>query len=90
MLDNPSTSGTLDIAKQLSLLATSSEDSGEELRKWCQEAIQALPGESQGVRDGNLKVLNKILGRVMKLSDGRADAQKAKKTLTDLLSMTMP
>jgi aspartyl-tRNA(Asn)/glutamyl-tRNA(Gln) amidotransferase subunit B len=86
MLDHPSEKLPLQVAEELSLLSASA--SGEEggLTQWCREAIDALPGEAQVVRDGNVNVLNKIVGRVMKISGGRANAQEARKVLQDLLS----
>jgi aspartyl-tRNA(Asn)/glutamyl-tRNA(Gln) amidotransferase subunit B len=86
MLDNPSNRALAEVARELDLLASSAEESSADLTEWCREAIAALPKEAQAVRDGNPKVLNKILGRVMKISGGRADAQGARKTLENLLA----
>lgn len=51
----------------------------------CRQAIEQLPKEAESVRKGNERVLMRLVGQVMKLSGGTADAQKARTTLMDLL-----
>ncbi|KAH8118408.1 glutamyl-tRNA amidotransferase [Phellopilus nigrolimitatus] len=65
------------LAQELSLLAlNSSEESFNEIMdEYCLKAIEELPEEAKVVRGGNIKVLNKLVGFVMKMSKGRADAQ---------------
>lgn len=72
------------LADDLSLKAVS-DNQGTQLRQWCTEAIDALPLEAQAVRSGNTNVVNKILGRIMKVSGGRADAQAARTMLLEML-----
>lgn len=72
-----------ELARELSLLATGDND--EALKKWCNEAIQALPQEAQKVRDGNERTLNRILGYVMKASRGRANPEAARAMLLSIL-----
>lgn len=60
-------------------------DGGASLEKWCREAIAALPDEAQVARQGNLKVVNKIMGHVMKASRGTAKAQDVRAMLLKLL-----
>ncbi|KAI0773368.1 Glutamyl-tRNA amidotransferase B subunit [Irpex lacteus] len=72
-----------ELARELSLLAAG--DSDESLKKWCNEAIQALPQEAQKVRDGNERTLNRILGYVMKASRGRANPEAARAMLLSIL-----
>ncbi|EPS98747.1 Glutamyl-tRNA amidotransferase B subunit [Fomitopsis schrenkii] len=84
MLDKPSDRSASDLARELSLLAGA--DDAVVLEKWCAEVIAALPQEAEVVRRGNVNVLNKILGRVMKLSKGRADAKAARDTLLRMLT----
>ena len=84
MLDQPSDRSASDLARELSLLA--SADDGVALETWCTEAISALPQEAEAVRRGNVNVLNKMLGRVMKSSKGRADAKAARATLLKFLA----
>lgn len=71
------------LAAELSLLAA--PDDGASLEKWCTDAIAALPEEAQVVRRGNVKVVNKIVGRVMKASRGTADAQAVRAMLLQML-----
>jgi len=72
------------LAQQLSLQAISGNDKAT-LRLWCAEAIEALPEEAEAVRRGNPRVLNKLVGKVMQLSRGRANAQDAWVVLQDIL-----
>lgn len=72
------------LAKELGLLAVSDDD-GSLLKRWCLEAIKTLPDEVQKVKDGNLKVMNRIMGKVMQLSGGRVKAGDARAMLEDLL-----
>ena len=76
--DLPST-----IAEELQLLTVS--DDGASLEKWCRDAIAALPEEAEVVRRGNVKVVNKIMGHVMKASRGTAKAQDVRAMLLKLL-----
>ncbi|KAI9000741.1 Glutamyl-tRNA-Gln amidotransferase B subunit [Trametes punicea] len=71
------------IAEGCQLLAVS--DGGASLEKWCRDAIFALPEEAEAVRRGNVKVVNKIMGHVMKASRGTAKAQDVRATLLRLL-----
>ena len=70
------------LARELGLLAVSDESL---LKKWCLEAIEALPEEVEKVRDGNVKVMNRIMGKVMQLSGGRVKAGDVRQMLEDLL-----
>jgi aspartyl-tRNA(Asn)/glutamyl-tRNA(Gln) amidotransferase subunit B len=51
----------------------------------CRDAIIALPDEVEAVRKGHRNVLNKIVGRVMKESRGRADARTVRVLLEELV-----
>lgn len=75
------------IARELSLLALDADNEGVEvlIDKYCNEAIEALPEEANVVRNGNVKVLNKLVGLVMKKSKGRADAQAVHARLKSIL-----
>jgi len=73
-----------DAGKELVLL-TVSDDNGSLLKKWCLEAIEALPEEVQpNVRDG---VMNQIMKKVVQLSGGRAKAGDVRQMLEDLLML---
>ncbi|GBE79803.1 Glutamyl-tRNA(Gln) amidotransferase subunit B, mitochondrial [Sparassis crispa] len=71
------------LAERLSLLTVL--DDSTSLEQWCSEAITVLPEEAKVVRGGNVKVINKIMGRVMKLSRGTADAQAVRAMLLRML-----
>ncbi|SPO41908.1 related to Glutamyl-tRNA(Gln) amidotransferase subunit B, mitochondrial [Pseudozyma flocculosa] len=67
--------GTLSIFDLLSsrgLLALGSRD---DLLPLCRQAIEELKQEAEKVRKGNLKVAMRIVGQVMKMAKGRADAK---------------
>lgn len=84
MLDHRSDKMPVEIAQELSLIALSE---GEDLlEKMCSEAVIALPAEADAVRRGNLQVLNKLVGWVMKSSRGRADAQAVRANLKKTLA----
>ncbi|KAH9855061.1 Glutamyl-tRNA-Gln amidotransferase B subunit [Lenzites betulinus] len=71
------------IAEDLQLVTAS--DDGASLERWCRDAIAALPAEADAVRRGNVNVVNKIMGHVMKASRGTAKAQDARAALLRLL-----
>jgi aspartyl-tRNA(Asn)/glutamyl-tRNA(Gln) amidotransferase subunit B len=96
MLAEPSLTSTTQMAQQLQLTASSSPPChstsasarnrpSDELYTLCVEAISALPEEVAAVRKGNKNVLNKIVGRVMKNSRGRADAQRVRVVVEELI-----
>lgn len=66
------------IIDELGLRAASSTS---ELATLCRTAISMLPKESELVSKGNDKVLMKVVGQVMRLSKGTADAQAAREEL---------
>jgi aspartyl-tRNA(Asn)/glutamyl-tRNA(Gln) amidotransferase subunit B len=55
------------------------------LHSLCLDAVSALPDEVAAVRQGNKNVLNKIVGRVMRESRGRADARSVRILLEELI-----
>lgn len=68
---------------QQSLQLDTMED--DDLYKLCISGVEELPEEAELVRRGKTRVLMKLVGRVMKLSRGRGDAQRIKKYLEDIL-----
>lgn len=84
IIANRSSSAPSVLVQELSLEAVS-EDDDASTRAWCVEAIETLPDEAAAVRQGNFRVLNKLVGKVMQLSRGRADAQNARVVLEDVL-----
>ncbi|KAJ7644265.1 Glutamyl-tRNA amidotransferase subunit B, mitochondrial [Roridomyces roridus] len=83
MLAEPNEETTTERARALSLLVESSSD--DETAALCAAAIAALPNEAAAYRKGHENVLNKILGRVMKESRGRADSKRVKECLISQL-----
>ncbi|KAF8138915.1 Glutamyl-tRNA-Gln amidotransferase B subunit [Boletus edulis] len=84
MVTSRSTASPSILARELGLLAISDDD-GSLLKNWCLVAIEALPEEVQKVRDGNIKVMNRIMGKVMQLSGGRVKAGDVRQMLEVLL-----
>lgn len=58
----------------------------EQVRVWCQEAINENERSVNDYRSGNEKALNALLGPVMKKSRGKANPQLVNKLLRELLS----
>jgi aspartyl-tRNA(Asn)/glutamyl-tRNA(Gln) amidotransferase subunit B len=76
MVDHQSTEMPKAVAMEQGLIALSVEESSDGfLDSLCQQAISNLPAESDAVKRGNDRVLNKLVGFVMKQSKGRVDAQ---------------
>ena len=57
----------------------------DQLEELCRFAVSALPQEAAVVKAGNLNVLNKLVGHVMKASRGRANATAVHKKLKEML-----
>ena len=95
MLANPSPLRPAQITQQLQLTSLSlfsssghsnpTSTTDQELNTLCQAAITALPSEVAAVRAGNKNVVNKIVGRVMRESRGRADAKVVKTLVEELI-----
>ncbi|KLO08523.1 Glutamyl-tRNA amidotransferase B subunit [Schizopora paradoxa] len=71
------------LAQKLGLMALK-ENAGQ-LEEMCRAAIDALPEEAAVVRAGNERVLNKLVGHVMRSSRGRANATAVHKKLREML-----
>lgn len=74
------------IAKRLGLLALSSSEN-EFVMTLCDDALRAYPEEVEMIRQGHTRILNKLIGRVMKDSQGRASAQTIRETLTQKIEI---
>lgn len=57
----------------------------DELERICLEVVEDLTEEVAKVRMGQLNVLNRLVGEVMKRTAGRADAQRVAKYLQGVL-----
>lgn len=64
---------------------TPSPVSVEDVTETCKKAINNQPKAVADFKKGNEKVVMRLVGEVMKLSGGKADAMKAKGILLDLL-----
>ena len=58
---------------------------GEELERWCREALAGREAVAREVRAGNAKALGALIGPVMKASGGRADPAAVRATLARLI-----
>ena len=88
MVEQQSAASPEVVAKEQGLLALGDGDSTNDvLQSLCQEAITSLPVEAKAVREGNERVLNKLVGFVIKKSRGRVDAQTTRDRLKELLSL---
>jgi len=87
MLDQRTKALPSKLAEEMSLLAFPADDDtgSSELEQWCREAMDALPSETAAAKKGSTGVVNKLVGRVMRISRGRANALKVKKVLESML-----
>lgn len=58
----------------------------DQVRAWCQEAVDENPRPVEDFKSGNDKALNALLGQVMKKSRGKANPPLVNKLLRELLS----
>ena len=58
----------------------------DQVKTWCQEAIDENPRPVEDFKSGNDKALNALLGQVMKKSRGKANPPLVNKLLRELLS----
>ncbi|WVQ72704.1 glutamyl-tRNA(Gln) amidotransferase subunit B, mitochondrial [Cryptococcus sp. DSM 104548] len=70
---------------QLGLAPSSSDAGAEDLSEICEKAMANQPKAVADFKKGNEKVVMRLVGEVMKISGGRADAIKAKERLLELL-----
>ena len=68
-----------------SLNLSPSSTSSDTLQTTCEEAIAALPDVAKNVRKGKLNAAARIVGEVMKRSQGSADAKRAREIILELL-----
>ena len=58
----------------------------EDLRATCEAAIAAVPDAAEKVRRGKIQAAAPIVGEVMKLSQGRADAKRSREIILEILT----
>jgi aspartyl-tRNA(Asn)/glutamyl-tRNA(Gln) amidotransferase subunit B len=94
MLSNPSNQPTKQVAEEQQLLSPeqTQEVKGaslvNDLEGVIQNAMESMPKEVAALKAGHMGVLNKIVGRVMKESRGRADAKSVKEVIERVVSTT--
>ncbi|TDL29380.1 Glutamyl-tRNA amidotransferase B subunit [Rickenella mellea] len=84
MLDSPSAKPPSLIATELSLIALPIDD--EALEEMCAEAIARMPEEVQSYKRGRVKVVDRLVGHVMKNSRGTANARAVAERFAAMLS----
>jgi len=84
MLDTPSPTTPEELAKEHSLIALDKSDSSMEV--WCREVVKSNLEVADAIRAGNVNVVNKLVGRVMKKSRGTADAVSVRKLLLEIIT----
>lgn len=93
MLSNPSEQTTKHIAEQEQLLsvpptaqASKGAPEASDVATLVQRAMEAMPNEVAALKAGHVGVMNKIVGRVMKDSRGRADAKSVQEAVKRKIS----
>lgn len=87
MLDSPSSKTPEELAKEHSFVALDKGDSSMEA--WCKEVIDSNPEAVDAIRAGNVNVVNKLVGRVMKKSRGTTDALSVRKLLLEIITKSV-
>ncbi|KAI0303985.1 Glutamyl-tRNA amidotransferase B subunit [Russula brevipes] len=82
MLDHPSSEAPSELAERLGFIANRGDDFLERL---CTQAIADMPEEADAMRRGVPNVINKLLGRVVRISKGTAEPQSIRRMLLKLL-----
>jgi len=85
MLDSPSPKTPEELAKEHTLIALDETDSSMEA--WCREVVESNPEAASAIRTGNINVVNKLVGRVMKKSRGTTDALTVRKLLLEIITV---
>ncbi|PWN24424.1 hypothetical protein BDZ90DRAFT_265871 [Jaminaea rosea] len=63
---------------------TTSSSPDDALHELCTRVIASLPDEAAKVRAGKVKVVQRMVGEVMKMSKGQADAKRAREVLLEM------
>ncbi|CAG7848888.1 Glutamyl-tRNA(Gln) amidotransferase subunit B, mitochondrial {ECO:0000255/HAMAP-Rule:MF_03147} Short=Glu-AdT subunit B {ECO:0000255/HAMAP-Rule:MF_03147}; {ECO:0000255/HAMAP-Rule:MF_03147}; Flags: Precursor [Serendipita indica DSM 11827] len=87
--DSTHTPPSLSIQSLIDQLGLAKSRSDTDLEEWCQRAIDELPDKAERVREGKLNVINALVGRVMKISKGAADAVSARAVLATKLGIQL-
>lgn len=73
------------LADLLHSFGLSAATSADDLRAVCQAAIEACPSQAEAIKKGNLKPAMRIVGEVMKRTNGGADAKRAREIILEIL-----
>ena len=84
MPDTPTSKMSEELAKELSLIALDKGDSLLEV--WCREVVESNSEAMDAMRTGNVNVINKPVGKVMKKRRGTADALSVRKLLLEIIT----
>ncbi|OCF57715.1 aspartyl/glutamyl-tRNA(Asn/Gln) amidotransferase, B subunit [Kwoniella mangroviensis CBS 10435] len=74
-----------DVLSNLGININEINESSIDIKTLCQQAISNQPKSVADYKKGNEKVIMRLIGEVMKLSKGTADARKVKEELVELL-----
>ena len=72
-----------DVAQAMGLLTVRDESA---LEAWCAQAIAGDPATVEQIRAGNDKAVGRLMGAVMQLSGGAADAKAVRQRLLDMIT----
>jgi aspartyl-tRNA(Asn)/glutamyl-tRNA(Gln) amidotransferase subunit B len=75
-----------ELVQQMQLKQDSTISDESQLAKWVDEAIVALPQAAADFKSGKQQAIGALIGKVMQLSKGKADANKVSLILRDILS----
>ena len=82
MPDTPTSKMPEELAKELSLIAL--DKGGSLLEVWCR-VVESNSEATDAMRTGNVNVINKLVGKVMKKGRGTADALSVRKLLLEII-----
>lgn len=84
LINTPGAAEGSDLDALLDQLGLKPAPAGD-LKELCEKAITKCKKEAEMVRKGNEKVAMRLVGEVMKLSQGRADPKKAREIILQIL-----
>lgn len=67
---------------------TPSTSALDDLRIQCEQVIADSPGVVGDIRKGKISAVGRLVGQVMRVSKGSADAQKAREVILEILGVT--
>lgn len=67
---------------------TPSTSASDDLRIQCEQVIADSPGVVGDIRKGKISAVGRLVGQVMRVSKGSADAQRAREVILEILAVT--